>query len=100
MLLLNAEKSNRALRVATAKERKLALMSTATICLGTVEVLGLIADKIDSNNFIWTFIKAMNNHFDILGYLIIGIFMASWLISVLTYKFMQLDKLENRVKEE
>lgn len=63
-------------------------------CLGAFEVLGLIANKIDANGYIWDLIKGFNNHFDILGYFIISIFMISWIISIMAYKFMQLDKLE------
>lgn len=62
--------------------------------LGTVEVLGIIADKIDANGSVWTLIKGINSHFDLLGYIIIGIFMASWIISVITYKLMRLEKIE------
>ena len=68
--------------------------------LGTVEMLGLIANKIESNVYIWNVIKEINNHFDILGYITIGIFIASWVISVIAYKFMQFDKLEYKAKEE
>ncbi len=69
-------------------------------CLGTIEVLGLIANKIEAEGYIWNLIKGLNSHFDILGYLIIGIFMSSWIISVITYKYMQFDKLEYKAKEE
>jgi high-affinity nickel-transport protein len=69
-------------------------------CLGTAEVLGLIADKIEANSYIWSLIKGLNSHFDILGYVIIGIFMASWIISIIAYKLMQFDKLEYKAEEE
>lgn len=67
---------------------------TVAFSLGIIEVLGLIANKIEADGYIWHTIKELNSHFDILGYVIIGIFMASWLVSVITYKIMQLDKLE------
>ena len=58
------------------------------------------ANKIEANGYVWNVIKGLNNHFDILGYVIIGIFMASWIISVMAYKYMQLDELESKVKDE
>ncbi len=67
-------------------------------CLGTIEVLGLIADKIEANGYIWNLIKELNSHFDILGYIIIGIFISSWVISLVTYKLMRFDKLEYKEK--
>ncbi|MCL9685295.1 HoxN/HupN/NixA family nickel/cobalt transporter [Legionella maioricensis] len=69
-------------------------------CLGTVEVLGLIADKMEANGSLWGLVKGINSHFDILGYIIISIFMASWIISIVTYKFMRLDKLDYKVPGE
>lgn len=69
-------------------------------CLGTVEALGLIANKIESNGYIWTAIKDLNSHFSLLGYIIIGIFVSSWIISVITFKYMQFDKLECKANEE
>jgi high-affinity nickel-transport protein len=69
-------------------------------CLGTVEVLGLIAHKIEANGYLWDLIKGINSHFDLLGYLIIVIFLTSWIISVLTYKLMRFDKLEPKTEKE
>ncbi|CAM2834946.1 HoxN/HupN/NixA family nickel/cobalt transporter [Legionella worsleiensis] len=59
------------------------------IFLGTVEVLGLLAPKIKANGGVWNLVKEINSHFDFLGYLIITVFMFSWLISVLLYKHRQ-----------
>lgn len=68
------------------------------LCLGMVEALGIIGEKIEANGYVWNVIRGLNSHFDILGYLIIGIFMASWIISVIAYKWMQIDKLESKVE--
>lgn len=62
--------------------------------LGSIEVLGLIANRLETSGYIWNFIREINNRFDILGYVIIIIFMASWIISVILYKLMEIDKLE------
>lgn len=73
---------------------------TVAFSLGTIEVLGLLADKIEARGYIWGLIKVLNNHFDILGYFIIGIFMCAWIISVIAYKFMQINKIEYKEKED
>lgn len=67
---------------------------TVAFSLGAIELLGLIANKVESNGYIWHFIKAINNHFDLLGYIIIAVFIASWIISIVMYKVMQVDNLE------
>lgn len=64
------------------------------LVVGGIEVLGLIANKVDAHGEVWGVIKSMNNHLSSLGYIIILIFMASWLISFIIYRFMQLDKIE------
>lgn len=65
------------------------------LVVGSIEALGLIANQIESQGAIWTTIRQINNHFSSLGYIIILIFMASWLISVAYYKYMKFDRLEN-----
>ncbi len=66
---------------------------TVAFSLGVVEILGLIANQIEANGYIWNLVKGLNSHFDILGYIIISIFMASWIISAIAYKVMQFDKI-------
>jgi nickel/cobalt transporter (NiCoT) family protein len=67
---------------------------TVAFSLGIVEILGLIANQIESNGYVWNLIKELNNQFNLLGYIIVSIFMASWIISLVMYKLMQFDKLE------
>jgi high-affinity nickel-transport protein len=63
--------------------------------VGSVEALGLIADKIAATGPLWNVIKELNNHFGTVGYMIIIIFIVSWLFSIVIYKFMRFDKLEH-----
>jgi len=45
----------------------------------------------------WGTIGGVNDNFGILGYVIIGIFVLSWVGSVLFYKFKRYDELEIKV---
>lgn len=65
--------------------------------IGNVEFLGLLANKIKAEGFIWDIIRSLDDHFNFLGYIIIFIFIISWFISVMMYKYMQLDKLEKKI---
>lgn len=67
---------------------------TVAFSLGTIQVLGLFANQFETNGPIWSLIKGLNSHFSLLGYVIIGIFTGSWILSVIVYKLMQIDKLE------
>ncbi|MBV8047518.1 MAG: HoxN/HupN/NixA family nickel/cobalt transporter, partial [Paludibacterium sp.] len=62
--------------------------------VGGIEALGLIADRWQLSGGFWSLIGELNDHFGLLGYLIIAIFVASWLLSLLIYRVKGYDKLE------
>jgi high-affinity nickel-transport protein len=64
------------------------------VLIGGIEALGLLADQLNLEGPFWNFIGALNDHFGSLGYLIIGIFVASWLASIAIYRFARFDRLE------
>ena len=64
------------------------------LVVGGIEGLGLIADEFGLQGRFWGGIGALNDHFGALGYIIIGIFAASWLVSTLIYKFRRYDEME------
>jgi high-affinity nickel-transport protein len=69
------------------------------VIVGGLEVLNLIGDQLgltDGSGF-WGAIGAINDNFGILGYIIIGIFLAAWIGSVAYYKFMRYDELDVNV---
>jgi high-affinity nickel-transport protein len=69
------------------------------LIIGGIEVLGLIQDKLNLSGPVWNPIASLNNNFGVLGYLIIGIFGFSWIVSVLFYKFKRYDTIEVRIAE-
>ncbi len=62
--------------------------------VGTVESLGLLANRFHPTGWLWRCIGSLNGNFGILGYLIIGLFIASWIISIGIYKWRNFDQLE------
>lgn len=71
------------------------LVSVAVAFLiGGVEALHLVADEFGLSGRFWDAIGALNDHFDSLGYAIIGIFAASWLVSVAIYRLKRYDEIE------
>ena len=66
------------------------------VLVGGLEVLNLIGDQLgltDGGGF-WGAIGAINDNFGVLGYVIIGIFVLSWLGSVVFYNVKGYDDLE------
>lgn len=69
------------------------------VLIGGLETLNLVGDQLglsDGGGF-WGAVGTMNDNFGVLGYVIIGVFVLSWLGSVLFYKFKRYDDLEVRV---
>src|SRR5579883_3094777 len=64
------------------------------VLIGGIEALGLLADHMNLEGPFWSFIGALNGHFGSLGYLIIAIFVGSWLVSIAVYRLARLDRLE------
>jgi high-affinity nickel-transport protein len=63
--------------------------------VGTVEFLSIIGDKLALAGPFWDWIGGLN--FEVLGTIIIGIFVVSWAASTLIYKLRGYDKIEARV---
>ncbi len=63
------------------------------VIIGSIEALGLMADQLELKGDFWGFIGNLNDSFGMLGYIIIGIFVASWAASVLLYRLKGFDRL-------
>ena len=64
------------------------------LVVGGIEALGLIADRLNLAGPFWDLIGRLNDNFGSLGYLIIAVFVASWLISLAIYRLRRFDRLE------
>jgi nickel/cobalt transporter (NiCoT) family protein len=64
------------------------------VLIGGIETLGLLADRLRLDGPFWILIGALNDNFGSLGYLIIAIFVASWLVSIAVYRLGRFDRIE------
>jgi len=64
------------------------------LLIGGTEALGLLANKLGLEGRFWGFVGQVNQNFGLLGYLIVGVFVAGWGISVLIYKVQRLDEVD------
>jgi nickel/cobalt transporter (NiCoT) family protein len=69
------------------------------LLIGGIEALGLIADQFGLKGRFWDVIGKLNDNFNNLGFAIIGVFIAAWIISYLIYKAKKLDDLELEPKQ-
>ncbi len=56
------------------------------LVVGGIETLGLIGSQLSLSGRFWQTISSLNDNFGTLGYLIIGIFIVSWVISLAAYR--------------
>lgn len=64
------------------------------LLIGSVEALGLIAEKLQLHGMFWDWILMLNDQLGPLGYVIVGLFVVSWLISIAIYRLKGYDRLE------
>ena len=62
--------------------------------VGGIEALGLLASQFHLQGSFWHFIARLNENFGTLGYIIIGVFAVSWLISIWVYRWRRYDDVE------
>jgi high-affinity nickel-transport protein len=64
------------------------------VVVGGIEALGLIGEKFSLSGGVWDVVGGINEHLEILGYLIVAIFIGSWLVSMLIYRLRGYDEIE------
>jgi high-affinity nickel-transport protein len=62
--------------------------------VGGIEALGLLAGQLHLKGKFWDLISRLNGNFGTLGYLIVGLFALSWLVSIAIYKWRGFDRFE------
>ncbi len=69
------------------------------LIVGGLETLGLVQGEFNLTGHVWDPIASLNNNFGTLGYIIIGIFVVSWAVSVAVYKIKGYDDIEVTLTE-
>jgi nickel/cobalt transporter (NiCoT) family protein len=65
------------------------------VLIGGIEALGLLADQLELKGRFWDAIGMLNDNFNNLGFIIIGVFILAWLISFVIYRIKDYDSLES-----
>jgi len=67
------------------------------LIVGVIEVLSIIQSQTNVSGPFWDAIGNLSNNFGVIGGVIIGLFILSWLISTLIYKVRKYDDIEVKV---
>jgi high-affinity nickel-transport protein len=69
------------------------------VVIGGIEALGLIGDQLDLHGWFWDGVGALNDNFNGIGFVIVGLFIAIWITALLVYRYKGLDNLETGAAE-
>jgi high-affinity nickel-transport protein len=64
------------------------------LLVGGIEVLGLIGGHFKLQGVVWGLIGSLNDNFGVVGFAIIGVFVASWAVSIIIYRVNRYDDIE------
>jgi hypothetical protein len=62
-----------------------ATSALVALAVGGVEALGLMAERLELTGPFWDFVTNLNSNFGVLGYAIVALFVASWIVSMVIY---------------
>jgi nickel/cobalt transporter (NiCoT) family protein len=65
------------------------------LLIGGIEAIGLLKDKLNLSGGAWDLVGALNQNFSTLGFVIIGVFVVSWIGSVVIYRVKGFERLES-----
>ena len=69
-----------------------AISVVVALLIGGIEALGLVAGKLGLEGGFWDLIGTLNSGLAGFGYLVVGIFLLSWLVSYLLFRWQRLDQ--------
>jgi high-affinity nickel-transport protein len=63
------------------------------VLIGVIEALGLLRAQLGAKGVFWDAIGTLDEHFGLLGYVVIGVFIMSWIVSIAIYKLRRYDDI-------
>ena len=64
------------------------------LLIGGIEALGLLGDELQLKGAFWEMMDSLNDNFGTIGFIIIGVFVVSWIASILIYRRNRYDDIE------
>jgi high-affinity nickel-transport protein len=65
------------------------------LIVGGIEAVGLVKDRLNLSGGFWDYIGSLNDNLGTLGFVIVGVFVLSWVGSVIFYRINGFDRLES-----
>jgi nickel/cobalt transporter (NiCoT) family protein len=71
------------------------ISALVALVVGGIETLGLLAGHFELTGRFWDFVTHLNDNFGSLGYAIIALFIASWIVSIIVYRMGGYERQTN-----
>ena len=68
-----------------------AVSVVVAFAVGGIEALGLLAGTFHPRGSFWELIGSLNGNFGLLGYIVVGLFIVSWIISIAVYRWRRFE---------
>jgi nickel/cobalt transporter (NiCoT) family protein len=68
--------------------------AVVAVVIGGIEVLGLAGDRLGLGGRFWHGAAALAGNLNVIGFVVIGVFIATWIGSVLIYRYKRFDEVE------
>jgi nickel/cobalt transporter (NiCoT) family protein len=65
------------------------------LLVGGLEAIGFLKDQLRLTGGVWDLVGSLNDNLGVLGFVIIGVFILSWIGSILIYRLKGFDRLES-----
>jgi high-affinity nickel-transport protein len=66
------------------------LSVAVALLIGTAELLGLLAEKLELHGFFWDWVAGLD--LNVVGFVIVGLFFATWVVALLVWKFGRIEE--------
>jgi high-affinity nickel-transport protein len=62
--------------------------------VAAIEALGLVRERLGMDGWFWDQVATLNGHFGTLGYVIIALFLGTWLVALAVYRIRRYDETD------
>ena len=70
------------------------ISAVVALAVAAIEALALTAEQFNLQGRLWNQVNAFNDHWEMVGIFVVSLFVGSWLLSVLFYRFGRYDEVD------
>ena len=70
------------------------ISAVVALAVAAIEALALTSEQFDLKGRLWDQVNAFNDHWEMVGIFVVSLFVGSWILSVLLYRYGRYDELK------